>query len=431
MKHHLLRLLRLHDATPGERSAAIWTAAFFFCVLCAYYLLRPLREEIGTAFGKEHLLVLFVQTFALITVLNPIYMLLANRLPTSRFLPAVLHAFALSFVVLAVVSLWLPPLHPGPFAWTDPERLVAAFFYSWVTAFVVCGVALVWVHAVDYFTTQQGKRLFGFVAVGGTLGAIVASALALVSAELARGWVMLVAAAVLELGVLCHRGSLRACLAMVGGGERHRQRVASAGVFEGLRLLVRSPYLLGIAAFVLLAAVAATAFYYALNDLAAAQIGSPADRRALFSAINLGQNVLALGIQVWVTRSALLRLGLAVVLCVMPAVTLLGLSLAAVLPAVAVMAAFEVARRTLQFAFDKPARDVLFTPLGIEAKYKSKAFVDTAVLRLGDLLGAAANDLLLRLQVGAAAVAAGVLPFVVVWGGLGFWLGRRCRDLER
>jgi AAA family ATP:ADP antiporter len=235
---------------------------------------------------------------------------------------------------------------------------------------------------------------------------------------------------VLEIGALCYRGSLRACIAMVGGDERTRARVAGAGAFEGLRLLMRSPYLLGIAAFVLLAAVAATAFYYLLNDLAVAQIADSADRRALFSAINLAQNLCALAIQVWITRSALVRLGLAVVLCVMPAVSVFGLSLAAVAPAVGIMAVFEVARRTMQFAFDKPARDVLFTPLGLEEKYKSKAIIDTAFLRLGDLAGASINHLLVRLQVGATAVAAGAVPFVIVWGSIGWWLGRRCRRLE-
>ena len=430
MNRRLLKLLRLHDATPVERSASLWTAAFFFTVLCAYYLLRPLREEIGTAFGKENLLWLFVQTFVLISLLNPIYMLLANRLPTSRFLPGVLHAFAASFAVLAIVSMLVPPLQRGAVAWSSIEGLTAAFFYSWVTAFVVCGVALVWVHAVDYFTTQQGKRLFGFVALGGTLGAIVASSVALLSSSLPRAWVMLVAGLVLEIAVLCHRRSLRACIVMVGGDERTRTRVASAGVLQGLRLLVRSPYLLGIAAFVLISSVAATSFYYLLNDLAGSQIATEQERRALFSTINLCQNLCALVIQVWVTRSALLRLGLAVVLCIMPAVTLLGLSLVAVVPTIVVMAVFEVARRTLQFAFDKPAREVLFTPLGLEEKYKSKAFLDTAVLRFGDLVGAGINDLLVRLHVGAVAVAAGAVPFVILWCGVGWWLGRRCRDHE-
>ena len=212
----LLRLLRLHDATLVERKATLWTAAFFFCVLCSYYLLRPLREEIGTTFGKENLLLLFSLTFVFITVLNPLYMLLANRLPTSRFLPRVMRGFAGSFVVLAIVSWLVPPLQQGVFSWTSPECLVAAFFYSWVTGFVVCGVALVWVHAVDFFTTQQGKRLFGLVSVGGTLGAIVASALAWLSAELPR-WLVMVAAptrapghAARGRGRCCSRASRRA-----------------------------------------------------------------------------------------------------------------------------------------------------------------------------------------------------------------------------
>ncbi|MEO6595014.1 MAG: hypothetical protein ABIP94_09715, partial [Planctomycetota bacterium] len=249
MRSQLLRLFRLHDATAVERSAVLWTAAFFFCVLCAYYLLRPLREEVATAFGKEHLVTLFSLTFVFITLLNPPYMLLANRLPTSRFLPRVLHGFAASFVVLAAVSAFVPKLQQGVFAWTDPECLVAAFFYSWVTAFVVCGVALVWVHAVDFFTTQQGKRLFGLVSVGGTLGAIVASSLAWVSSSVPRGWVILMAVVVLELSIVCYRRSLRACEAMRGGSVAAAP-VASSGVFEGLRLLVRSPYLLGLSAFV-------------------------------------------------------------------------------------------------------------------------------------------------------------------------------------
>ncbi len=430
MRDSLLRLLRLHDATPVERAATLWTAAFFFCVLCAYYLLRPLREEIGTAVGKENLLTLFTLTFVFITLLNPPYMLLANRLPTSRFLPRVLHGFAASFVVLAIVSAIVPPLQQGVFVWTSPECLVGAFFYSWVTAFVVCGVALVWVHAVDFFTTQQGKRLFGLVSVGGTLGAIVASALAWVSASLPRAWVILVVVVVLEVAILCYRRSLRACRLMVGGDVDACPRVASSGVFRGLWLLVRSPYLLGISAFVMLAAVVATAFYYTLNDLAAAQISSPEERRGLFALINLFQNACSLVIQVWMTRLALVRFGVAVVLCIMPAVSLLGLSLAAVLPVVTVMAVFEVARRTLQFAFDKPAREVLFTPLGLEEKYKSKAFVDTAVLRCGDLVGAWLNDLLVRWHVSAAHVAMGALPFMVVWGGVGYWLGRRCQKQE-
>ena len=422
MRSFLLRLLRLHDATPAERRAALWTAAFFFCVLCAYYLLRPLREEVGTTFGKANLLQLFTLTFVFITLLNPPYMLLANRLPPKRFIAGALHAFAASFVLLGVLHAVAPTQPQGVFAWDRLECLLPAFFYSWVTAFSVCGVTLVWVHAVDWFTTQQGKRLFGLVSVGGTVGAIAASGIAWVSANLPLGVVVVAAAVVLELGILAYRRSLAACEQMVGGSPA--PRVASGGAFAGLSLLVRSPYVAGIAGFVFLSAIMATAFYYTLNGLAETQIESRDDRRAMFSMINLLQNAGALAIQLWVTRTALLRLGVAVVLCIMPLISFFGLSLAALWPLIGAMAAFEVLRRTLQFAFDKPGREVLFTPLSLEAKYKSKAFIDTAVLRCGDLCGAVVNDLLVKGQVAAGSVAAWSAPFVLAWAGLGYWLGR-------
>jgi AAA family ATP:ADP antiporter len=429
MRSALLRLLRLHDATPAERAATLWTGLLFFCVLCSYYLLRPMREEVGAAFGTHNLLKLFALTFVMITVLNPIYLALLGRRPIQRLLPQLLHAFAGSFVLLAVAMLAVPPLQDAVLRFDDLSGLVAAFFYSWVTAFVVCGVAIVWVHAVDHFTTQQGKRLFGLVSVGGTLGAILASGLAVVSAELPR-WQILVAAAIaLEGGVFCFHRSLQACMLMTG---RAPQAVALARgeVWRGLRQMLRSSYLLGIAGFVMLASVVATAFYYSLSDLATHQLASSAQRREMYAQINLWQNLASLLLQVWVTRVAFLRLGIAAVLCTMPLVSLCGIGLVALVPVVSVLAVFEVLRRTLQFAFDKPARELLFTPLSSDAKHGAKAVLDTAVLRCGDLLGAWLNDWLVRLQIGSAQVAMAATPVLCGWGLLGYWLGRRCVAAE-
>jgi ATP:ADP antiporter, AAA family len=354
---------------------------------------------------------------------------LLGRRPIQRLLPQLLHAFAGSFVLLAVAMLAVPPLQDAVLQFGEVAGWIAAFFYSWVTAFVVCGVAIVWVHAVDHFTTQQGKRLFGLVAVGGTLGAILASGLAVVSAEWPRWQILVAAVLALECAVLCFHRSLRACIAMTG---RAPQAVAMArgAAWRGLRQLLRSRYLLGIAGFVMLASVVATAFYYALNDLAAQQLASSSQRREMYAQINLWQNLGSLLLQVWVTRVAFLRLGIAMVLCTMPLVSLCGIGLVALLPVVSVVAAFEVLRRTLQFAFDKPARELLFTPLSSDAKHGAKAVLDTAVLRCGDLLGAGLNDWLVRLQIGGAQVAMAAAPVLCGWGLLGYWLGRRCVAAE-
>lgn len=434
VRERLLRLLRLHDATATERQATLWTAAFFFWVLFSYYLLRPLRDVIGTAFDTGNLIGLFGLTFVMIAVLNPPYMVLSNRLPAARFLPLILHGFAASFLVCATLFWWLPPRDLAQLPWTDPACLLAAGFFSWMTAFVVCGVTLVWVHAVDYFTTQQGKRLFGLVSVGGTIGAIAASAALLITTqsewELPHWVTVAVAGLCLESALWCYVRSRHACVRMVAehGAPPDARRVTQAGIWHGLQLVGRSRYLAAIAALVVLSTVVATLFYYRLNSLARAQIADLETRQDLFAAINLGHNLLALVIQLVWTAPTLLRLGLAAVLCMMPAISLLGLGAVAVLPAVALMAVMEVLRRTTQYAFDKPAREVLFTPLGLEAKYKSKAFLDTTVLRFGDLVGAGISHLVRN--VGLPVLAVGAVPVLALWGALGVWLGRQCRRLE-
>src|SRR5262249_40272029 len=156
------------------------------------------REEIGTAFGRDHLLPLFALTFVICVLLNQPYMRLANRLPLPRLLPPILHAFAISFVLLGAGFELLPPVRQGVFAWSRPACILGAGFFSWVTAFVACGVAVVWVHAVSHFTTGQGKRLFGLVSVGGTLGAIAGSDLSRQLASLPRQVLIVLAALVLE-----------------------------------------------------------------------------------------------------------------------------------------------------------------------------------------------------------------------------------------
>lgn len=429
----VLRLLRLQDSTRSERAAVAWTAAAFFGVMAAYYLMRPLREAVGTSFGGDRLLGLFTLTFVLITVLNQPYMLVVNRWPVRRFLPAALHLFAASFVLFAAMLAGLPAGDPDQFDWLAPEWAIPGLFYSWVTAFSVCGNALVWVHAVDQFTPAQGRRLFGLIAIGGTAGQILGSGIASLGQALSRRDSLLAAAVALELALLCWFRSRVACermraqLGEAAAGPSQpapAPRVASAGVFHGIVLLFRSGYLAGMAAFVLLQSIAATTFYYLGQGLA--QQVPVAERGGYFAAINLWSGVAMLLLQLFATGRVLLSLGLAVTLCIMAGYSLFGFSALAIVPAAGLFAVVEVGRRTLQFAFDKPAREVLYTPLDLEAKYKSKAFIDTTVMRFGDLLGALVNHLH---RASAPLALAG--PLLLGWLGLGLWLGRQCVRRER
>lgn len=430
MDRFLLRLLRLSDATPGERAATLWTGLAFFCVLFAYYLLRPLRENVSFAFPEEHMVWLFTTSFVMTTLLNQPYTALVRRLPSRRFVPYALHFFAASFVVLAAV-LAGGSTQLGKLDWASWRGAGFAFFYSWVTAFSVCGVTLIWVHAAEHFSTQQGKRLFGFVSIGGTLGAIAGSWLAGRMKGTGYGPALLVAAVSIELGVLLWWLSLPACRALLAARAAVETAAAPAAArprvtfLRGLQRVAADPYLRGIALFVLLSSVTATTFYYQRAALVREQLFTDEARKAVEASINFWQNTLCLLVQLFLTSRALLLLGISAVLCVMPSISLLGLGAFGLWPVIGVYAAVEVLRRMLQFAFDKPAREVLYTPLDQQGKYVSKAVIDTAVMRLGDVVGAVANHFVFRLQ-GGLGVFATTAPLVAVWGGIGWWLGRRC-----
>lgn len=435
--HWLLRLFRLQDTTATERTAALWTGAAFFSVLFGYYLLRPARETIGYAFGGGELQSLFTLTFVLTALLNVPYAALANRLPSRRFVPLVLHGFALSFAALAFVFHGTPAEF-GKLDWSTWQGRSCALFYSWLTAFSVCGVTLIWVHAVEWFSMAQGKRLFSLIAIGGTLGAIAGSAAMGWLSDLPRSVVWLrtdlhtlcmgLGSVAIEVGLLCWWLSLRACHRMQRAQPPAlRVAVPRTSVRSGLRLLLQSRYLLGMAGFVLLSTLAATTFYFQQNDLMQ-QLPDRAAQTQFNASMNLWQNVLVLLFQLFLTSRAMLALGLGPVLCAMPLASILGLLTLAWLPFVAVFGVVEVTRRMLRFAFDKPAREVLYTPLALDEKYKVKAFIDTAVVRFGDVFGAWVNRLLHGCT--ASTVAWGSVPVFVGWAVLGLWLGRQGRRRE-
>jgi ATP:ADP antiporter, AAA family len=418
----------IRGSTRAEFATTLWTGVFLFAVVAAYYLMRPMREEIGVLFGRGQLIWLFVLTFAMIIAVNQPYMMLVNRLPVRRFLPIAMHLLAATFAVFAVVFAGQPLPGAGSAIWSSPEAIVAALFFSWVTAFPVCGTALVWVHAVDVFTMAQGKRLFGLIAVGGTAGQVLGSAVDAYIADLSR-WQMAVLAALLievSLGAYALARRAAARMAVVTRGDAEAApgaEVAAGGVWNGLVTIARSRYLQATTLFVLLSSIAATSFYYLGNDIVGADPG--VDRRQFFAAINLWSGVAALLLQLFATGRLLVLVGIGVTLCAMAVYSLCGFAALWVWPAAAVFAWIEAGRRTVQFAFDKPAREVLFTPLDREAKYKAKAFIDTTVLRAGDLLGAVVNHVASAAR-GSSSLLLG-LPATALWIGLGWYLGRRCR----
>jgi AAA family ATP:ADP antiporter len=402
-----------------EVRALLWAFAYFFCVLSGYYVIRPMRETLGIAAGVENLHWLFTATFVAMLAVIPLFGWVTSRFPRRRFLP-----WVYAFFILHLLAFW---------ALLQVERLelvTARVFYVWVSVFNLFVVSVFWSFMADLFTTAQAGRLFGFVAAGGTAGALAGPALAAsLTRPLGQESLLLVSAALLAFAIVCI-GRLGAWHDAQpedahGGRRAAAQRPLGGGVFSAIPLVLRSPYLLGIAAFVLLFTSASTILYFQQAEVVRDAIRGEEERTVLFAAVDLAVNALTLATQVFLTARLVRALGVGWTLALVPGLLGLGflaIGLAPVLPAVL---AVQIVRRAGEYAITRPAREVLYVVLGREEKYKAKNFVDTAVYRGGDTLSAWAFAGLrsLGLQLGTIALAA--VPVVALWTWLAVRLGRR------
>jgi ATP:ADP antiporter, AAA family len=416
----LLRLTGLDRATPVERRATLWIAVMFFCALGSTYVMRPLRDQFGVDQGPLRMPWLYGLTLLATACTVPPFWWACSRWPSRRFVPIVLQVCAL-VVALAAISF----AAIGEYQWSSVPWLGEAFWAGYSAVNVVVPT-LVWIHAVEHFQRDAGERLFGLLAAGGTLGAITGSALA---KALAGGdlplWASLAAAVLLLQGArFAFLASLPACRRMVeqrGGGER----LATGGLLAGLAVLRRDGRARGIAVYMMLLGVLATAFYIAQTDLIGKNVQRSRDQHSLLADVEFWSQTLVLFLQLFCTGRLLRRWPSAALLVSLPLVSIAGLSALWSMPAVLTINLVMIARRGAQFAFEKPAREVLYTPLDLVTKHKVKFLLDTFAFRFGDWLGALLQVALLQSAVGAAGSVAVTIGVAVVWILLGLWLGRR------
>lgn len=415
------RLLRSLFALPQtERRPLLWALAYFFCLLCSYYILRPLRDEMGIQGGVHNLPWLFSATLVAMLCAVPLYGWLAARLPRRRMLPTVYLFF------IANLALFFFVLHAG-FA---PQWAARAFFV-WVSVFNLFVVSVFWSFMVDLFSAEQGKRLFGFIAAGGSAGALAGPALtAALAAPLGTANMLLVSAGFLALTLLCIHRLLRwrrahpSASAYAAGIEAAETPIGGS-IWAGVTHVLRSSYLLGIGAYMLLYTTLSTFLYFQQARIVADTLGDPAQRTSLFAAMDLAVNSLSLLAQLFMTSALLRRFGLVVALAVLPIATALGYAALGFAPILAVVVAFQVLRRALDFALARPARELLYTAVAREEKYKAKSFIDTTVYRSGDAASGWLFAALTAAGLGLAAIAWLSIPLAALWLALSVWLGRR------
>jgi AAA family ATP:ADP antiporter len=421
-------LSRIVDVRPGEARALLWSFAYFFCLLAGYYVLRPLRDEMGIAGGVRNLPWLFTATFIVMLAVVPVFGAVVARLSRRVFIPLVYHFFVANIAVFwLLLTFDIGKVH------------VARVFFVWISVFNLFAVSVFWSFMADLYASEQGKRLFGFIAAGGSAGALLGPALAIALAEpIGPVNLLIVAALLLEAAIVCASRLEAAALQIKGANASPASPAVrpdaglGGGWLAGIVMVLRSPYLAGIALWVVLLSLAGTFLYFQQAHIVAAASDDPAVRTRIFASIDLAIGVLTILVQFFATGRLITRFGAGAAAAFLPLVFCIGFFALAMSPMLWIVIAFQAAQRTANFAISNPAREVLFTVLDREEKYKAKNVIDIVVFRGGDAVSGWLFAALRGVGLDLGTISMAAVPVTAAWLALALVLGctheRRARD---
>ncbi len=410
------RALRLAcRAEPEETRATVLAFAFVFTLMAAYYILRPIRDAMSSDWSDAELSTLFTGTFLFSLAAVVIYGAACSRVSFRRLVPGVYAFFAASFFAFFLVT------RTGQ----DPAW-IRKFFFIWVSVFSLFHVSVFWSYMADIFSREQARRLFGFIASGASIGAIAGPTLAVLLVRLMGPENLVVLSALLllipigiirVLGEGPHRGTTQ-------DDAEGRRRAIGGNPFAGFSLFLRSPYLLGIGLFILLYTAISTFIYFELKNLL---VGLDETVRVqVWGGIDLAVNVLAIATAMFATGRIATRFGLTVTLALVPVVIVVGLLILAFTPVTMVVVMLQVVRRAGNYAITRPGREMLFTVVDRETRFKAKSVIDIVVYRGGDALTAwAFTGLTAVLGMSLGAVAGVGAGIAALWAFMAVYLGRR------
>ncbi|MFI7868576.1 NTP/NDP exchange transporter [Ectopseudomonas khazarica] len=414
------RLARAVNAESGELPAVLAGFALFFCLFAGYFMLRPIREAMGITGGVSNLQWLFSATFVVMLLAVPLFAWLNSKVPRIQFIDWVYGFFCLN--LLAFVLL---------FRLDHDDVWLARVFYVWISVYNLFVVSVAWSLMADVFDAAQARRLFAFIAAGASVGGLCGPLLStLLVGYVGESGLMLMAAVLLGVAISLKR-YLMGWREGRGAGRPGAQasesprRPVAGNPFSGLTRLLRSRYLLGIGAFILLLTSVSTFLYFEQARLVAALFPDRAEQVRVFGGIDFVVQAGALSAQLFITGRLAQRLGVRVLLALVPALVSLGFIGLALAPTFAMLAGLMIVRRVGEYAFVRPGREMLFAPLDAESKYKVKNFIDTVVYRGGDALSGWAKAGLDMLGQGTWLVAVVGAFCAALWGLLGWYLGGR------
>lgn len=406
------------------------SAGYFFLLLCAYYILRPIREAMGIARSAEDLPYLFLATMAVTLIIAPIIGALVSRYQRNQFIPIAYYFISFNLLLFFAALKLLPP-----------ENLfyVGIVFYVWLTVINLLLVSLFWGFMSDGISFADSKRLFPGIAIGGTIGAIFGSNIAQhFIALIGQSNLLLIAVALLYLALQIMKkiDTEFNQNTQIKPPELPHQSIETASIsaqsqptgffsnsISGIRFALASPYILAIALYIFFYSITSTFLYFQQGQLVAESTTNSVERIQIFANIDSWTNLLTLALQLFISRQLLMRFGVGAILLGLPLLTLLGFTMLSFYPTLAVLILFQSLRRALNYGLFKPAREILFTVIPTEQKYKAKSFVDTFFYRGGDAAGAVTQKALIAFQLGITSIALIVVPIAFVWSVLAIYLG--------
>ena len=435
---------RILNIKKEELPLAVLSAVYFFSILCGYFFLRPVRDAMGVARGMDELRWLFVWTALVSLVVVLAFGGVVSRTNRRRFIP-IGYLFVIGCLIVFAGMLIVDGAAGGGLIGTDTETPVARYvgyvFYVWLSTINLFVNSVFWAFMVDIFDVRQGKRMFAFIGIGGTLGAIAGGWATNVisgmtdSVYLPAG-LMLIGAVFFGLAIVVmlsldrlvfgsQRSQLTADGAAIEGRQRAGDRDVVGGAFwEGAQAVMRSPYLLGIGAYIALMAISNTVIYFTQANIILDDRDTFSELVAGFAQLDVFAQVATLFVQIFVTTQVIKRIGVGWTLVILPVVTMLGFAVLSAWATFGVMAVFQAVHRATRYAISRPARETLFSVVSPSEKYKAKPFVDVFLYRGGDLAGAGVDSMFAAMGLTLAAVAAATVPVAGVWAVLCVALGR-------
>lgn len=405
---------RTIDLRPGELPALLISFGYFFCLLCAYYIIRPLRDEMGILGGIKNLPWVFTGTFLVMLAVVPLFGWVSSRYPRRQFLPLVYAFFIVNLLLFYVLFYFdVAPAH------------IAQTFFIWVSVFNLFVISVFWSFMNDIYDKDQAKRLFGAIAAGGTVGALVGPILTTWLAKpLGTHNLLLISAGLLSIAIVC-------IAQLANWFEQQPQAQADSSYQQpmgghwhaGLSLVFRSPYLVGICVLILMYTTLSTFLYFQQASIIRDSFNDSAQRTSVFAMIDLAVNTLTILIQIFLTGRIVRALGLAWTLALIPMLLVGGFLILSFSPILGVLIAIQVFRRAGNYSIMRPAREMLYVVLGREEKYKAKNFIDTVVYRGGDAVSAWVYDGMRAIGLSLGQIAFIAAPLAALWAFVAYRLG--------